>query len=98
MTDADREYESNWHLDKKVPIAMILAIAMQTGGFVWFSARLDQRVEVLERSETRAAIVAPAQADRLTRVEVKIENVERGVTRIENLIQSRPPSSPLISR
>lgn len=93
MTDDDREYESNWHLDKKVPIAMILTIAMQTGAFVWFAARLDQRVEALERSETRTSMAAPVQADRLTRVEVKIENIERGVGRIESLIQRASPPS-----
>lgn len=93
MTDEERTYEASWHLDKKVPIAMILTIAMQTGAFVWFAARLDQRVEALERSENRASMSAPVQADRLTRVEVKIENIERGVGRIESLIQRASPSS-----
>lgn len=93
VTDEDRKYEGSWHLDRKVPIAMILTIVMQTGAFVWFAARLDQRVEVLERSETRAAISAPVQADRLTRVEVKIEGVQEGITEIKRLIQSRPAAS-----
>lgn len=91
MTEEDRRYEQSWHLDKKIPIAIILTIALQTGGFVWFTARLDGRVEVLERSEVRATITAPVQADRLTRVEVKVENIAEGVNRIERLIQSRPP-------
>lgn len=99
VTEEDRQYEKSWHLDRKVPLAMILTIVLQTGAFVWFAARLDQRVEALERSETRASMSAPVQADRLTRVEVKIENIERGVGRIESLMQrTSPPPSPLIAR
>lgn len=93
MTDEGLKYERSWHLDRKVPIAMILTIVMQTGAFVWFAARLDQRVEALERSEARATISAPVHADRLTRVEVKLEGVQEGITEIKRLIQSRPAAT-----
>lgn len=88
MTDAEREYESNWHLDKKVPIALIVTIVLQTVGIVWFAAGLFYRVDALEKHQ----LAASPQADRLTRVEVKIENVERGVNRIESVLQSRTPA------
>lgn len=83
MSDDDKQ----WHLDKRVPIALIVTIAIQTGGIIWWSASLNERVNYLERS---AAVTMP-QGDRLTRVEVKLENVERGVERIERLI--RHPTS-----
>ncbi len=38
----------NWHLDKKVPIAIILAIVVQTCALVWWAAKLDARVSTLE--------------------------------------------------
>jgi len=91
--DQDAGSQVHWTLDKRVPLALIVTIIGQTGAFVWFAARLDQRVEALERSENRASVAAPVQADRLTRVEVKIENIERGVGRIESLIQRASPSS-----
>lgn len=90
MTEEDRQYQREWHLDKKVPIAMIMAILLQTGTFFWFASRLDHRVEVLERSESRAIVTAPAQADRITRLEVRVENVQEIVTEIKRLIQSKP--------
>lgn len=89
MTKDDIErYESNWHLDKKVPIAMIGTIILQTIGIVWFAASLFYRVEALERQQ----LASSPQGDRITRMEVKVENIERGVTRIENVLQSRTPS------
>lgn len=88
MTEEDRKYEREWHLDKKVPIAVILTILLQTGAFVWWGARIDQRVEILERSDSARL----PQADRLTRVEVKLEGLQEGITEIKRLIQSRPIS------
>jgi len=95
MTQDERDYERAWHLDKKVPIALIVTIAIQTAGIIWFAAGLFYRVDALEK-QTSGYL---PHADRITRMEVKIENVERGVTRIESLIQQprtqwRPQSSP----
>lgn len=42
----DRE---EWHLDKKVPIALIFAILVQTGTAFWFASAIDTRVAQLER-------------------------------------------------
>ena len=40
--------ENSWHLDKKVPIAIIFAILMQTVGIVWWASQMDSRVAHLE--------------------------------------------------
>lgn len=87
MTDEEKrqEYESHWHIDKKVPLAFILTIFLQTGAFIWFGARLDHRVEALERE----SVSRIPQADRLTRVEVKLEGVQEGIVEIKRLIQNR---------
>lgn len=55
MTDPLR----GWHLDKRVPLAIIFAIAMQTVGLVVWATRLDARVSALE------AQAMTEQADRL---------------------------------
>ena len=54
--------EQAWHLDKKVPLAMIFAIAMQTALGVWWAAGLAASV-------TQIAVVNDAQDARLGRVE-----------------------------
>jgi len=40
-----------WHLDKKVPIALIIVLVIQTVGVVIWGTRLDSRVEFVERSQ-----------------------------------------------
>lgn len=34
-----------WHLDKRVPIALIITLIMQTAGMVWWAAGLSHRVD-----------------------------------------------------
>lgn len=80
-----RDDDARWHLDKRVPIALIVTIAVQTAGIVWWAAQATERIASLER---RVEVSAP-QADRLTRVEVKLETVTEGITEIKRLIQQR---------
>lgn len=82
MTKRKIQDETRWHLDKRVPIALIVSMGIQTAAAVWWASSVSERVSTLER---RADIAAP-QGDRLTRVEVKIENVQEGVNRIERAL------------
>lgn len=62
MSDAEPNLSQlPWQLDKRVPLALILAILAQTAGGVWFAAKQDARVEVLE-NKTRYLV----EADRTT--------------------------------
>ena len=79
--------DRHWHLDKRVPLALILTIIIQTAALVWWASSLSERVNSLERTRDATA----PQADRLTRVEVKVESIQAGVDRIERLIRKEPP-------
>lgn len=83
---SDREDE-RWHLDRRVPIALMVTIAIQTGAMIWWASSLSERVNHLER---QANATAP-QGDRLTRVEVKIETALEGITEIKRLIRKETP-------
>lgn len=81
----DMDADTRWHLDKKVPIALLLAIMAQTGTGFWWAATTSERINNLEK---RAESVAP-QADRLTRVEVKLDVVQENLGEIKRLLQTR---------
>lgn len=85
--DDDMTSDTRWHLDKRVPIALIVTILVQTGGALWWAASVSERVNTLERAQMERA----PQADRLTRVEVKIEAIQEGISEIKRLIQRPPP-------
>jgi hypothetical protein len=88
MKRREPDREKHWSVDRKVPIALILAMLGQTGGLVWWASGINQRVSALEERQSAATASAPVQADRLTRVETKVETIQRDVTEIKSDIKS----------
>lgn len=81
--DADRV----WHIDKRVPLALLFAIGMQTCAALWWAAGITARVDVLERAQ----IDAPRQTERLIRVETKVDSMQDDVKEIKRLLNPVTP-------
>lgn len=85
-----------WVLDKKVPIALILAILGQTAAGVWWaasiSARMDQgeeKVRVLQASDLKAAEINTHVAESLAAFKASQEAMKASIDRIERNLDSR---------
>lgn len=78
--------QTHWKFIKDIPIALILAISLQTAAIVWWASGINERVSVLEK---RADYFSP-QSDRLTKVEAKLESVQDGISEIKRMLQLRP--------
>lgn len=72
--------ESRWHLDKRVPIALIVTLIVQTGGAVWWASSIASRVTNLEER----VVTASDQPGRIIRLETQIENMTALMRRIED--------------
>lgn len=42
-----------WHLDRRVPLAIIATIVLQTMGIVWWAAKLEGRVDITTENVVR---------------------------------------------
>ena len=84
MTD-DRE--RNWHLDKRVPLALIFAIVCQTAAILIWGTRIDSRVEMLERQLSSSG----SQGERIIRLEIKMDGIFQSLADIKALMQRTPP-------
>lgn len=75
----------HWHLDKKVPIAMILVLLVQLGTGLWFAARMVERDESQERRLTaiEQASVQQNMGGRLSTVEAQLTDLKAGVSKID---------------
>lgn len=72
MTPAnDPPAASGWHLDRKVPLALIVTILVQTGLAIWAMSALAQRVTQVET----ALAASTDQPTRIVRVETQMEGV-----------------------
>lgn len=42
------QWNESWHVDKKIPLALIIAILVQTGTAFWWASSVSEKVENLE--------------------------------------------------
>ena len=91
-----------WHLDKKVPITIIIVLILQFVGMLWFAAKLDSKVEEqatrLTKTEAQISVIdreAREFGNRIVRIEEKTSSMLTILQRVEQLIDRRRPSDPL---
>jgi len=75
MTDDPRK----WHLDKRVPIALILAILIQTAGALTWAGAAAERINQLERQ----VIDGSDLGERTARLEEQVAFSRASLERIE---------------
>jgi hypothetical protein len=76
---AARPLNTAWQLDRRVPLALIGALGLQTLGVAWWAAsvtfRLDdheRRVVTLEHSDTAQLLQFTAITERLARIDERL--------------------------
>lgn len=88
--------DQQWHLDKRVPIALILAIIIQVAGAVYWASKMEaridantSRIEVVDRDMTRLSRQITSMADasniqavQMGRIEEQISGMRGDVSRL----------------
>lgn len=74
-----QQVDDTWKIDKKIPIALIITLLIQTAGFAFWMGQLSVRIDQLEAQGLRDT----ANSDRLTRLEVRIENLTEVVRALQ---------------
>lgn len=81
--------DSAWHLDKRVPLALIFAIVVQTATIFWWASAISQRVAALEAER---AATADYQG-RIVRLETQIAGLQETMNgidaKLDRLLQAR---------
>jgi len=81
-----QDEDGQWHLDKRVPLALIGTLAMQTIVVVWWAANASARLDALEKKVESAA----PQVERLVRVETKVDGLLDSLKEVKSLLQKVP--------
>jgi len=82
--------DRQWHLDKRVPLALIMTIIGQTVVAAWGASNLWTRVGELERQMQTAA----PQFERIIRLETKVDGITGSLSEIKALINRRSEQRP----
>jgi hypothetical protein len=90
--------QPQWHLDRRVPIALIVALAVQTSGIVWWAAslsgRVDQHARDIARTGGEVAVLrdaAQTQAVQMGRIEEQISGLRTDIGRLLVAIERGRP-------
>ncbi len=79
--------DRHWHIDKRIPLALIVVLLLQTFGMGWWASSTEARLSNVEKRIEASAPIG----DRLTRVEVKIETLQTGVEEIKTILRAKTP-------
>lgn len=91
MTELDRrQTDDSWHLDKKVPISLIVAVLVQAGMGIWAIADIKKDVELLKVESVRQHERDERQ-DKSTSEAVLLlrQQLERMESKIDRLVEKR---------
>ena len=75
---------NRFYIDRRIPIALILALLAQTMGAAWWASSMNSRVNVIERSIADRSPFISRNSDRLTKVETKLESIEHNTSEIQH--------------
>ena len=88
--------DNNWHLDKRVPIALILGMVGQVAVVVWGAAIMFKDIEAnrlnINKLNGRVGSIETAasqQAVQLGRIEESIRGMRSDVNRLLNMLEGR---------
>lgn len=70
---------TQWKIDKHIPVAVIMAILVQTFAVIWWAAQLETRVKILEIDIAQNTQLI----ERVSRVEEKVSALKDSSRRIE---------------
>ncbi len=92
MSDPVQRPAGHWHLDRRVPVALIATLVLQTIGVVWWAATISARVDAIERRlfemqgfSARLARLEERQlavGDRLERIEALQRRIDAKLDRL----------------
>ena len=77
--------DNQWHLDKRVPIALIVTLILTSASGIWFVAEINSRLSYIERS------IAQSQSDsgQIIQIKEQLRGIERIVQRLEQYFDRR---------
>lgn len=85
---AATENATGWHLDRKVPVAIICTLLVQIVGFGWLFGQVENRVAQLERRmDTQAAVVRDLP-EKIGRLDEQVRAVRTTLDRIDRKLSA----------
>lgn len=88
-TDVEKDPQtSSWHLDKRIPIALIIALLTQTAAAIWWASSIEARMLNVERASMKTENLPSVTS----LVQYRLDQIDSKLNRIENRLDT--PTTP----
>jgi len=84
----EEDDETKWHLDKRVPLALIILILVQTGSAIWWAAAVSGSISAIEKRVDFLDEVNRRQYDLMSADRSANLQTAKQLARLEGLLQS----------
>lgn len=92
---SEREERRGWHVGREIPVALLVTLVLQTGGFIWWMSKIDATVsaqgqaitEVKAKVETVAASTSAAAALPLV-TQTRVDSIENQTKELRSTIEA----------
>lgn len=84
--------DTHWRINKEIPVSTLVVLLTQTVSFIFFLAKQDTRLTLLEerRQDDKAAAVAIVQLpERMLRTELQVSTIAKSVERLETKLDQQ---------
>lgn len=88
MSDSERQ---GWHLDKRFPVALIVALSIQLAGGVWAVSKMSFTVDDLALRLAKLESERDSTLTRLIKIETQISQQTKTLERIEVTLERAFP-------
>lgn len=82
-----QEVAGGWHLDKRVPVAIIFALLVQSAGVIWWASNMASRQSVLEGRVAVHEMQINAMRDSAALAAVSLGRIEENVDALRNDVE-----------
>lgn len=89
--------DRHWHVDRKVPIALLIGIVAQTFALGWWASGVEYRVDTVQKADTATQIklvsieARQLDAEKLgVRIDEQLKAMRETMTRIESSLKPKP--------
>ena len=89
------QYSEQWHLDKRVPIALILTILIQSAAAIWWAAGMTERMNHFEQRQAgvdgrnrMADELLSLQGQKVAVLSEAVANTNRNIERLQGELAS----------
>lgn len=86
-TQINNNQPQRWHLGKEIPISIIFALLVQTGGGIWWAATLTNKFDniLLEISSIKSERYTKSDSEKdLLIIKYKLDDLKDRIENIEN--------------